>query len=115
MEQIIKSRKVHTCSICDGNIQKGEKYMFYSERLPRYDNDDNQKGIEYSKHRSHLRNCIPKSFLLGRSDMKVMWDNCGRGNHKWLKEEIPGDWYNEDGEMNETGRIICEYCGDYKK
>lgn len=115
MENVVKARKIHTCSICDGNIQKGEKYLYYSERIPEYDNNDNQIGIEYIKYRSHLRNCLPKSFMLGRKAMKKMWDNCGRGNHKFIKEEIPGAWYNDCGEMEETGKVICEYCGDYKQ
>jgi hypothetical protein len=106
MEKIVKAKKIHTCYLCQGNIQKGEKYISASCKIGKYDN--------YPKLKWHIRNCIPKYYLIGTQGMKTMWDNCGRGNHKWIEEEIPGPWYQEDGCMESTGLIICEYCNEYK-
>lgn len=115
MEKIVKARKIHTCNICEGNIQKGEKHIFYKYKEGLYDDEDKQISIEYKTFRHHIRDCFHRSDFLGRKGMKIMWDNCGRGNHKWINEELPGPWYNECGEMEPTGKIKCDYCGVYKK
>jgi|ETNvirome_6_1000_1030641.scaffolds.fasta_scaffold00690_6 hypothetical protein len=45
----VKVRKEHKCTYCERTIKKGELAGFISGRLPRYDEDENQIGIEYFK------------------------------------------------------------------
>jgi hypothetical protein len=48
MREII-TRKNHKCTFCERTILKGSACMFDKGKAPRYDNDDNQIGIEFWK------------------------------------------------------------------
>ena len=50
-EKIITARKDWTCHSCDNIIKKGDKYLYGEGRAPRYDEIDNQIGIQYYKYR----------------------------------------------------------------
>lgn len=43
----VKTRKVHDCSFCGRQIPVGEDARFWEGRVPRYDDNDRQIGIEY--------------------------------------------------------------------
>jgi hypothetical protein len=53
MEKIVKCRKDYKCNQCESIIKKGEKALYGSERRPKYDENDNQIGIEYVSWRLH--------------------------------------------------------------
>lgn len=57
MDKIVKTRKDHTCDMCNEIIPKAKKAMFYSGRSPKYDNNEKQIGIEYFKGYFHLEEC----------------------------------------------------------
>ena len=43
-----KANKPHKCDTCEGDINKGEKYDYFSKKIPKYyDTTDKQIGIEY--------------------------------------------------------------------
>jgi hypothetical protein len=54
MRKIIKTRKDRLCDACGENIKKGEFCYFESFRVPRYDKNDKQIGVEYIKTYMHL-------------------------------------------------------------
>ncbi len=47
MDKIVRVRKDRICDACLKRIKKGELCNFYSGRNPRYNDDDEQIGIEY--------------------------------------------------------------------
>ena len=96
MEKTIIVRKDHICCNCDNKIGKGEKAIFLSERVPRFDIDDYQIGIEYLKWYFHTYNCI-------------MSDECKKENHQWVEET------NHDDFGSPTGYEICIECGEKRK
>jgi len=100
MVSILKARKIYTCAVCGGNIQKGEKYIHVKHRLPVYDSDDKQTGIEFYSYRTHNKSCFPR--LLNFSNQKQILKNCNFGIHKPTWDRDP-DSYNDS--------TWCEWCG----
>ena len=100
METIRKARKIYTCVYCNGNIQKGEKYIHTQLRFAKTDNDDNQIGIEFQNYRTHNKNCFPR--LLHFSDSRNILKNCNKGIHSPTYDADP-----DSCDMS----IWCEWCG----
>ena len=48
-----KARKDYTCDQCSHVIPTGTIYSYGTDRSPRYDDGDNQIGIEYTSWRVH--------------------------------------------------------------
>lgn len=92
----IKARKEHHCDSCDGIIKKGENYDLLDTRIPKFDDKDNQIGIEFFKLRCH-----PK-------ELNCYWpDECKKGNHKEL-------YYTDNHpDSRNYGDTVCycENCG----
>lgn len=99
MEQIVKARKIYTCEMCLGNIQKGEKHKHVKTRLPDYDNEDNQIGVTYYKYRQHNRECRAKLLYYINPDKAIK--NCTKGVHSLVSQGGPDD----------DGTEWCEWCG----
>lgn len=49
METKRKARKDYICNYCGNVIKAGEYYVKFKIKLPKFDIDDNQIGIEYSE------------------------------------------------------------------
>ncbi len=47
IEKIVKTRKEHLCSCCSEIIPKGVKSIYYTVKNPKYNDSDEQVGIEY--------------------------------------------------------------------
>ncbi len=62
--KIIKTRAVHKCSLCGFDIKKGSLAEYEQWRAPKYDDNDNQIGIEYCKVWIHKAGEECKSGLL---------------------------------------------------
>lgn len=97
---IVKARKIHKCDVCSGHIQKGEKYRLIEERLPTYDYDDNQAGVQFTRHREHNKDCFPR--LLHFNDSKNILKNCNFGVHSPTYDMDPDSY--DDTEW-------CKWCG----
>jgi len=61
-EKIIKTRKKHTCEICNKTIKKRSIAVYLERKLPKFDNktasydhEGNQIGIEYKKFYFHKK------------------------------------------------------------
>ena len=81
MYKEIKARKEWICDKCGGVIHKGEVYCLEESRFPKYDDNDNQIGVEFYKHRYHNRECINALLYVGNP--KVYIENCSKGIHSW--------------------------------
>ena len=97
---IVKARKIHKCDCCNGNIQKGEKYRLRKERYPRYDDDENQIGVQFIQFREHKKDCYPR--LLNFEDAKNILKNCNFGIHLPTYDMNPDSY--DDTEW-------CKWCG----
>ena len=64
----VKARKIHTCTICEGNIQIGEKHELHEGRGENY----TEGGIEFWRYRQHIRNCTQGLHLVGNMDY-IKW------------------------------------------
>lgn len=99
-EKVVKARKVYTCIVCEGNIQKGEKYIHLKDRCPKYDDNDIQIGIEYHEYRYHDKDCYPR--LLGLESTEKILKNCNFGIHTPVHDMDPDRF---------DGSEWCEWCG----
>ena len=63
MEKKVKCRKDHICACCEQIIKEGQYANFMSIKLPRFDNKDNQIGIEYYKCWLHIDPDVCDKFL----------------------------------------------------
>lgn len=90
-----KARKIHTCYTCREEIQIGEIYEHIQERLPVYDeNDDNQISIEYVQYKT-CATCVKKE-----EELIEKQNNCKHENIKHSGD--PDDSY-----------VYCLDCGKY--
>lgn len=101
MENIVKARKIHKCIVCDGNIQKGEKYIFERYRQPEFDDCEVQIGVIYYECKRHNKECFPR--LLHFENTKMILKNCNFGIHK--------DTYDMDPDSCDDTHW-CEWCGE---
>ncbi len=101
MEKIVKARKVYKCEICEGNIQKGEKHVHTKLKTPRYDDNDNQIGIEFTEFRWHNKNCEPK--LTHCENPNEVLKYCNYGIHSTPVYDMDPDSC-DDTEW-------CKWCG----
>lgn len=112
MEKLTKARKEHICSVCHGVIRKKQKYIDIKLRVPIYDKEfDYQDGIKYLGFKEHTKCDVGYVFMHRKDTLKKIWKNCIFDNHRWIPEIEQGLFFNDDGEVVQTGRIICEYCG----
>ena len=100
MNKIVKTRKDHPCGCCEDPIKKGEKAIYYEDRIPVYDGGEGaQIGIYYIKKYFHSYRCdLPPET---RKD-------CEEGKHKLSAEykSVLGDY------PAPTGKKVCEHCGE---
>ena len=112
MEKLTKARKEYICQICHGVIRKGQKYIDIKLRVATYDKEFNyQDGIKYLAFKEHVE-CMTAPYVLmhDKETLKKIWKNCIFDNHKWINEVEQGLFFLSDGEITETGRVVCEYC-----
>jgi len=50
INKIVKTRKMHKCSCCEKDIPKGSEAIFSSWKGARYDDYENQIGIEFHRY-----------------------------------------------------------------
>lgn len=103
MKKVVKARKIHTCCMCDGNIQKGERYVIDKLRVPRCDENENQIGVEYLEFKKHKRDCFPR--LINYEYTKEILKNCNYGVHNFVYDMNPESY--DDNEY-------CKWCGIIK-
>lgn len=112
METIRTARKEYICPICNGIIRKGNKYKHLQFRHPKYDENDNQIGIEYQNDRVHFNDCYPLFwFFENIKQAKVIFKNCRKGIHKPIAEYEPDGYVDCHQVGSPTGNYICEWCG----
>lgn len=100
-EKIVKARKDHKCDKCNGILHKSRKYKLYKEKVPIFDNNMNQTGVEYITERYHLNdNC--DGILPYVSDVKKYFKGCCKGKH----ESFP--CHDEYGDFE---GYFCAICG----
>lgn len=51
--KIVKTRKAHNCNYCGNEIPKGSNAEYFSFRVGRFDEKDNQIGVQYIKFHQH--------------------------------------------------------------
>lgn len=105
------ARKDYDCIICSGVIRKGQRHNYETGKMPKFDKEDNQVGIEFYKHRTHLNGCWPTLTLMDIEDAKHVLRFCRKGKHEFIDEVIPTPDYYLDGSVYETGNIVCKWCG----
>jgi len=94
--KIVKARKDHECESCQQLIKKGELYELLKARIPKFDDKDNQIGIEFIKIKCH------------RKELYCFWsDDCKKGNHK---EMYYTDNHPDSRNYGDTF-CCCEECG----
>lgn len=97
-EAEVITRKAHDCSFCGEVIPKGSKALFYEGKTGRFDENDNQIGVEFYKNWLHNYRC----HLAPEERVK-----CDSGNHKFEPEYESDGWnYSEP-----TGFNFCTVCG----
>jgi len=77
-EKTIKARKKHICDKCEETILKGDKYVYFKYRQPRYDDaydEQTQIGIYYMKYRI----CLKCNIELSGADTEWRSEAFGRG------------------------------------
>ena len=55
-DKIVKARKDYKCAFCDSDIKKGDHHQYGKTRTPKFDDNDDQIGIEYAEWRLCLDN-----------------------------------------------------------
>lgn len=100
MEKLVKGRKVYNCIVCEGDIQIGEIHFIFNDRIPVFDENENQTGVEFISHRYHNKNCAPK--LLYTYNAKEVLKKCRKGIHKETWDTDPDTMFFDS---------YCEWCG----
>jgi len=93
-EKEVTTRKDHECAACGETIPSGSIAVFISGRLPTFDKDDNQDGIEY------INDWIHKGMTC------MMPERCKNGDHEF--ERALGDL---GVKLDEA---YCIHCGKRK-
>ena len=96
----VRARKIHKCAMCCGNIQKGEIHERIKMKIPKYNINDAQIGIEYYEYRQHTRNCY--QVLLNNHNTKEILKNCNFGVHDPIVNTDPDSC---------DDSIYCSWCG----
>ncbi len=115
MRIIRKARKDYECDKCKGIIRKGNSYIHYSERFPKYNHDETKQiGIEYFNSKT-CKNEMCDGVLKYAFDYKNVLKKCNKGKCKY--EEIKEfDHYAGTNRVDvPTGKYICIYCNKIKK
>lgn len=106
MEMQIKTRKPHDCCFCGESIPAGS-IAYYSEgRYPKYDDDDNQIGIEFVRSWGH-----PLEMLCANEEPQR--SRCLAGEHSF-EVETEHDHDIDGGRIKvgvPTGNEYCSHCG----
>lgn len=110
-ETIRRANKEHKCAHCNGVIYPKNKYSEYRGRSPKYDDNDNQVGIEYFITRTHLDvSCIGRLEFLSINEAKEIFKKCNKGNHEYV-EHYEFDHYVGDHRVGApTGFFFCKTC-----
>jgi len=88
--------------MCQEEIPAGEEAIYCSGRVPTYDENEEQDGIEYINYYEHTHNC-------------TMPESCKNGNHEWKKEMVLDHYVGAHKVGAPTGRTVCIRCGKYKQ
>lgn len=92
----VRSRKEHECESCLKPILKGEIYDLLKCRVPRFDDKDNQIGIEYIQIKCHIQ------------ELHCYWpEECKKGNHI----EVFHTENHPDSPNYGDSYTFCELCG----
>jgi len=98
----VKVRKNHNCDSCTGLIHKGETALFDSYKTGRYDDNDKQIGIEFSRYymcqkcmKEHERNLTDWNYNIEEipenvDSLLVLFDNGSycQYNEQWPFAEV---------------------------
>lgn len=108
MKDYVVTRKPHKCDYCERIIQPNSKMTLHEYKLPKYDDEENQIGIEY--YRGYT--CYDDPECITKYDIEAE-EECKINGHKYVELLEPVSCYPEDG-YNETGIYNCSVCGKKK-
>ncbi|MCP4987275.1 MAG: hypothetical protein GY928_14850 [Colwellia sp.] len=115
MEEIRKARKEYKCDVCNGIIRKGNKYVNRKYKTPRYDKNENQIGIEYLNHKTHIDYCGGLIVGMKAEEAKLILQNCRRGKHNYIEAQVFDHYVGCWPVGGPTGEYFCEWCGKQLK